>query len=266
MKRARGDAGSSGVPSPRWTSTISAAIGLTLIATALAVADRRGRQSRPGVAQERPSAPNAPAPTSRHVAALAVAIWLTFVGGGVAAADSLLDGNERHEVGASLVARPALPAPKAASPLPTSRPPTRLEIPVIGVEAAVDPVTLFADGTIEVPTDVGRVGWWAPGNQPGEPGPAVLVGHIDSTDGPGVFLKLELLRAGDEIRVRRTDGSDVVFVVDRLARHAKVDFPTDEVYKAEGPSSLRLVSCYGRFDRRLGQYDDNLVVFATLRT
>jgi hypothetical protein len=93
-------------------------------------------------------------------------------------------------------------------------------------------------------------------------GPAVIVGHVDSVDGPGVFARLRELEKGAQIRVRRADGSLGVFVVTQVQQYAKRDFPTDVVYRGEGRSSLRLITCGGDFDRRSGRYRGNVVVFA----
>jgi hypothetical protein len=59
-----------------------------------------------------------------------------------------------------------------------------------------------------------QVGWYKLGPRPGDPGPAVLVGHIDDRTGPAVFYHLRQLRPGDEILVGRRDGTTSRFLVD----------------------------------------------------
>ena len=120
------------------------------------------------------------------------------------------------------------------------------------------------DGTIEVPGDWERAGWYRRGPRPGQAGPAVILGHVDSTSGPAVFSRLGELDVGDEIRIDRADGSVVTFVVDRVERHAKTRFPTDDVYLPTLQPTLRLVTCGGAFDAVSGHYVDNVVVFAAL--
>ena len=97
--------------------------------------------------------------------------------------------------------------------------PRRIEIPAIGVSAPVIELGLNADKTLEVPKDDGETGWWKGGPEPGERGAAVIAGHVDSKTGPAVFYRLDELRAGDEIRVHRSDGTRARFVVARLERH-----------------------------------------------
>lgn len=140
--------------------------------------------------------------------------------------------------------------------------PAAIEIPSIGVHARLVRLGLNADGTLEVPTRFAEAGWWAGGPRPGERGPAVVAGHVDTRTGPAVFARLSELRAGDRIWVVRRDGSRVRFVVRRSARYAKARFPTARVYGPTRGAALRLITCSGTFDRASGHYLDNTVVYA----
>lgn len=90
----------------------------------------------------------------------------------------------------------------------------------------------------------------------------MIVGHVDSVDGPAVFHGLPLLEAGDEIVVHRADDTEVRFTVERVERWPKDAFPTDEVYRHAEAAELRLITCGGRFDRPSLRYLDNVIVFA----
>ncbi len=141
--------------------------------------------------------------------------------------------------------------------------PTRVVLPSIGVDAPVDPLGLAPDGTMAVPTDYARVGWYDGSAVPGDPGVSVLVGHLDDEDAPAVFYKLEQLKAGHPIDVPRSDGTVARYVVTEVKVHSKQRFPTERVFgNAAGPG-LRLVTCIGRFDRKRRSYLDNLVVYAS---
>jgi hypothetical protein len=135
-------------------------------------------------------------------------------------------------------------------------------IPAIGVEASVIPLGLAPDGTLEVPQDYGLAGWWTGGPFPGEPGPAVVVGHVDSKAGPAVFYRLRSLRPGDPILVWRPGAERARFVVESTLWVAKSAFPTRRVYGSVAGPALRLITCGGAFDRATGHYLDNLIVFA----
>lgn len=149
---------------------------------------------------------------------------------------------------------------------PVAAPPVGVAIPAIKVLANVDPMGLTPDGKLQVPSDFGRVGWWAGGHEPGEPGPAILEGHVDSTKGPAVFYALRQLHAGDVIQVARKDRTNVTFIVDRVASYPKDHFPSLDVYGPTDTSTLRLITCTGSFNETVHSYRDNLVVYANLRS
>lgn len=140
--------------------------------------------------------------------------------------------------------------------------PTRVEIPRLGVDSDLLDLHLDAQGRLEVPADPALAGWWTGGPRPGQVGPAVIVGHVDSVLGPAVFHGLPRLAPGDEIVVYRADDTEVRFAVERVERWPKDGFPTQAVYReADGPE-LRLITCGGRFDRQALRYLDNVIVFA----
>ncbi len=113
-----------------------------------------------------------------------------------------------------------------------------------------------------VPADYDAVGWYEKGVLPGEVGPAVIAGHVDSPTGPAVFYDLPRLTPGDTVSVRRADGSTADFVVTGLQTVEKNSFPTESVYAPTPTPQLRLVTCAGAWDPASGHYVDNLVVTA----
>jgi hypothetical protein len=147
--------------------------------------------------------------------------------------------------------------------LPPS-PPVRLEIPTIGVSAPLVRLGLGADGHMQVPGDFRAAGWFTGAAEPGQLGPAVVAGHVDSRTGPAVFYRLRELRPGDQVRVVRADRRVVRFVVESLARYPKPDLPAERVYGPTTAPALRLITCAGSFDHRRRSYRDNLVVSATI--
>jgi sortase (surface protein transpeptidase) len=142
-------------------------------------------------------------------------------------------------------------------------PPVRVEIPSIGVSSRLVRLGLNADRTMEVPRDYGLAGWFTGGVMPGQDGPAVISGHVDSKSGPAVFYRLRELRRGDRIRVQRAAGDWLVFEVTGIARYAKATFPTEAVFGPVTGPVLRVITCGGDFDRASGHYLDNVVVTAT---
>ncbi|WP_316523004.1 class F sortase [Kitasatospora brasiliensis] len=155
-------------------------------------------------------------------------------------------------------------APTAPKPYAPS-PPTRLLVPSVGVDAPVTDLGLNPDGTVEVPpADHGEeVGWYRNSPSPGETGPAVLIGHLDTAHGPAVFKRLPKLRPGELIRIRRADGTTVDFKVRTLLQAAKDRFPTEQVYGDTPAPALRLITCGGQIGSD-GHWTDNIIVLADL--
>jgi sortase (surface protein transpeptidase) len=141
--------------------------------------------------------------------------------------------------------------------------PTRIVIPSIGVSADLELLHRDHDGTLQTPSDWNKAGWYADGVVPGERGPAVIVGHVDSArDGPAVFYHLPQLKSGDDVSVQSRDGHVERFLVDASREFPKNKFPTDLVYGPTPLRELRLITCAGSFDRAAGSYVDNLIVTA----
>ena len=113
-------------------------------------------------------------------------------------------------------------------------------------------------------TGVRHRGWYSAGPEPGEPGPAVIAGHLDSKTGPDVFARLSQARPGQRIRIDLEDGTTLIFRVTDVEQYAQTDFPTRSVYGATDDPELRLITCGGAYDHAVGRYQDNVVVFAEL--
>jgi len=199
------------------------------------------------------------------VAAIALLVGLlTIVGGTVGL--TRLTGHPGD------VARPlAKPSPAphgsfAAPPLARSARkvarPVALTIPAIGVRTPLERLGRTPQGSLQVPVSTTVAGWYTGSPRPGEIGSSVIAGHIDSTQGPGVFFRLRLLRPGDLVYVRRSGGTLVVFRVYAEHMYPKSGFPTERVYGPTPDAELHLITCGGVFDQATGSYLSNVVVYA----
>lgn len=146
-----------------------------------------------------------------------------------------------------------------------AEPPERVSIPRIGIESSLTRTGLNQDRTLEVP-NYGDISWFEQGTVPGNPGPAALLGHVDSETGPDVFHRLHELNAGDEIYVTTQSGERLTFRVTRIEQHPKNQFPTHEVWMPAGKPELRLITCGGDFNHQQRSYRDNIIAFAELAT
>ncbi|MBL7258782.1 class F sortase [Paractinoplanes lichenicola] len=140
--------------------------------------------------------------------------------------------------------------------------PTHIRIPSLKVDSKIIDLGLQPDGEIEVPSSVSVAGWYDGGPRPGQDGPAVILGHVDSSNGPGIFVDLHKVKTGTVIEVDRADGSTATFKISKLSRVAKTRFPTDLVYAPSLDPTLRLVTCGGTFDQARGSYRDNVIAYA----
>jgi sortase (surface protein transpeptidase) len=158
--------------------------------------------------------------------------------------------------------RLSLPAATVQEAEEQAADPVRIRIPVIGVDAPVDPLEVDENAILSPPETNDGTGWWRDGPEPGERGPAVIAGHVDSYQGPAVFFRLTELRPGDRIFVDRADGTAAVFVIKRIEQHGKDTFPTEAVYGDTPDAQLRLITCGGDFDEDERSYLDNIIVYA----
>jgi sortase (surface protein transpeptidase) len=117
---------------------------------------------------------------------------------------------------------------------------------------------------MQVPNNLADTGWFAPGPEPGERGAAVIVGHLNSKQGSGVFANLSRLKPGSMITVYLQGGSKVRFVARSRLRVAKSRFPTNLVYARTAQPTLRVITCAGKLNPATGHHADNYIVFASL--
>lgn len=140
--------------------------------------------------------------------------------------------------------------------------PVRLRIPSQHIDTPLERLGQARDGTIAAPSGWQVAGWYDQGPRPGQRGPAVIVGHVDSRSGPAVFFRLSALRSGDAVYVDREDGSTARFLVTGRRQVPKNHFPADVVYSPTLRTSLLLMTCGGILDHATGHYRDNVIISA----
>lgn len=156
----------------------------------------------------------------------------------------------------------AIPDGTTAPVRSTGFSPRSLSIPSLDLTTGVLATGMTEDRNLEVPADAGDVGWYRGFAEPGDPGVSVLLGHVDSRSGPGVFFRLPELQPGERITVERSDGREVVYEVTDVSWYPKDDFPTLDVYTTDREQVLRLITCGGEFDASRRTYLENVVVSA----
>jgi Sortase domain len=159
----------------------------------------------------------------------------------------------------------AAPSAEAVPTLPASRP-YRMVIKKISMSVLFEQIGLRKDARIQTPPydKADKAFWYRDSAIPGQPGPMVVLGHVDTKDGIAAFFYLAKVRPGYEVEVIREDRSTVVYTVTSVEQFPKTDFPTERVYGPTEQPTLRLVTCGGKFNRATGHYVDNIIVFASM--
>ncbi|RBY84045.1 class F sortase [Blastococcus sp. TF02A-30] len=160
----------------------------------------------------------------------------------------------------------AAPVPTRSALPPTAEPapaPARIAVPALGIDAPVDAVGVAADGQMELPEDVSRVGWYRFGPTPGAAGSAVLAGHVDDAEqGLGALAPIADAEVGAEVVVTEAAGTVTRWRVVSREVITKQVLPVDRIFAREGAPRLTLVTCGGPFQPELRSYRDNVVVVA----
>lgn len=160
------------------------------------------------------------------------------------------------------------PTSSVSVPVAVARP-AKMVIPAINADSTLIPLGLNPDKTFAVPpvSNPKQASWFDGGPTPGEPGPAVILGHIDGHKIQGIFWRLKELKPGDVVEIFYMDNTERDFHVTRNIQAPKNNFPSREVLGFTPYPELRLITCGGAFDPHgaadgTGSYMDNTIVFA----
>jgi sortase (surface protein transpeptidase) len=137
-------------------------------------------------------------------------------------------------------------------------------VPAAQVNAPVESVGLDPQGVIGVPSQPMDAAWYNGSPSPGEPGNAIVDGHLDWWTGPGVFGHLSQVQTGDQIDFVQADRSVVTFVVTgEQVYGANAQIPASMMVKS-GPATVSLITCTGSWDAGQSEYLQRLVVNGSL--
>lgn len=143
--------------------------------------------------------------------------------------------------------------------------PSDLSIPTIGVSADMTQVGIAKSGRMATPLSFSEAAWYKYGPSPGEPGNAVIAGHLDNALGlPGVFSRLHELEEGDDIYVNTEKGTRLHFKVTDIKVMSNDTTDTEVIFRTTGEPHLVLITCEGTWNQEIKEYSDRLAVFAVL--
>lgn len=209
----------------------------------------------------------------RHVAALAALAVLTACGSPTTASPAVTSAAPTPAATSTAPTPAAAPVPDVplqdaalgAQPAVAAAPaPTRVTVPDLGIDMPVDPVGVEDDGTMEIPQDADRAGWYRFGPAPADPeGATVVAAHVDSwTTGVGPFSLLRDVAVGARVELTTADGTVHAYTVQEVVQVPKGDAPVERWFDRSGAPRIVLVTCGGAFDREVGHYSDNVAVTA----
>jgi LPXTG-site transpeptidase (sortase) family protein len=138
--------------------------------------------------------------------------------------------------------------------------PIRLKIPKLKIDVKVLALGMTSLGDMSTPSNLKDVGWYKNGPHPGEQGSSVITGHL-GVGGPGVFMDLHVLTAGDSLSIVDDKGQTNAFVVRETRIYNPNDWAQEAFTSSEG-SHLNLITCTGTWNEVEKQFSNRLIVFA----
>jgi LPXTG-site transpeptidase (sortase) family protein len=140
--------------------------------------------------------------------------------------------------------------------------PVRLQIPVIGVDSAIEDALITPDGKMDVPAGSADVAWFALGPRPGQVGSAVIGGHFGVQNNvPSVFYNLDKLQIGDKVYVVDDENNTLAFQVWSISLFDRNADATTVFTSNDGLAHLNLITCEGVWNQIDGNYPERRVVF-----
>lgn len=146
-----------------------------------------------------------------------------------------------------------------ASELSSLKPPKRIVIPDLNVNALIEPVGLDSAGRVGTIENPAVIAWYKYGAIPGDRGNAILAGHRDGRGKLGSFGNIERLEPDSSIEIEFEDGSRKMFVVQTNDTYLLNKVP-EEVMQLNGGQRVTLITCGGKYVKEKGGYQSRVVV------
>jgi sortase (surface protein transpeptidase) len=146
-----------------------------------------------------------------------------------------------------------------------AKPSDHLIIPTLGVNAPVIKQGVAADGTIATPDNLWQVSLYTGGQQPGQEGNVIIVGHSGAPNQIGVFRHLPNIAIGSDITYKTVSGTQYVYqVVSKKSYGATDPAAKVDIYTPTDKPMLHLITCDGTWVNSTYSYTQRMVVDAVL--
>lgn len=146
--------------------------------------------------------------------------------------------------------------------------PRYIIIPSLGVKARVLSVGVTTSGALQTPDNVYDTAWYNESSLPGQPGAMLIDGHVSSWTAHGVFYGIKNLKAGDVISIQRGDGTifNYKVVKNQVYPSGNVNMTSAMTPVVAGQPGLNLITCTGDVIPGTSQFNERIVVYATLQS
>ncbi|MBI2760347.1 MAG: class F sortase [Chloroflexi bacterium] len=187
------------------------------------------------------------------------------------APNGVAGAGEPNALGTAIIPLPTQSDPSAVNPVATPEFPApsedaalaRLVIPSAKVNAPLQVKGVNARNEMENPDGKDNVAWYNFTAKPGFGSNAVFSGHVDWYTGEqAVFWYLRNLKAGDEVMLKLSDGTELKYRVTRNEVYSVLDAPVAEIIGPTSKDTVTLITCEGTFDRASQEYDKRRMVRA----
>lgn len=141
--------------------------------------------------------------------------------------------------------------------------PRYIIIPKLGVKARVLAVGLTKDGAVGTPNNVYDTAWYNGSAKPGQPGAALIDGHVSRWTTHGVFYNLAKLQPGDSLQIELGSGQLINYQVVKTQTYSadQVDMAAALSPATDGTSGLSLITCSGSVTPGTSEFSQRTVVF-----
>ena len=141
--------------------------------------------------------------------------------------------------------------------------PDHLIIPSIKVNALIQYVGTDAAGRMGLPTNFTDVAWYKYGPKPGDPGSAVIAGHLDTVvSNIAVFMDLAKLKPGDDVYIQDKNGQKIHFKVTDKELYDDAKAPVAKIFDQTGTTArLNLITCDGVWNEAARNYSQRLIIY-----
>ena len=150
------------------------------------------------------------------------------------------------------------------TPTPAFNQPVRIDIPSIGMTAAVESVGLDANGIMTIPENP-HVGWYSLGARPGWPGNVMIAGHYDLVSGaPAIFYNLSKIPLGADIILTDELGRTMKYQVEQSESRPIGNWSLEEIFGPTQEKKISLITCSGWWNPKVHNYSHRHIVFGLL--